>query len=520
MINVIYYPIPAQLNANQTFTGTNTFTGATIFTGPATFADIVVGTPTGGNEGPGTINVSGGFFVNGVAIGTPGVTSVFGRLGAVIAQTGDYNVSQITGAAPLASPTFAGEVRAKDFEAVLYVDSLNSQGWAGIDVGAWINSAYAALPAIGGRIKVAALETGGNYTFSTAILFGVNGKYVYLEGDGQATILTCTGAATAITIDTGAGHQPSGMFGILLSGPGGTSTGVSLGSTNSSPGAEQFQFHLCKIQGFGTQVSFTSSFSFMVNFNKCVIGPGAGFVGISVPSSVEIENASFDNCLIFQLATGVNIAGQGEFDFNDCDFDDNTTVALNIPSNGATLTFNGCHFENAGLGTSQYITVTGLNTNVVMFGGDVTEDRTGGTQPQFISVGGSGCSIVMDGVAVGSAGATVTEVVTLSGNANAQLWIINTATPTTTPAQYNTAYTNGRVIDWPLRSDSAIVTANIYGYSLHLINGNLEVGGDVGFYGTSPITKPTATGSKSGNAALASLMTALANLGLVTDSTT
>jgi len=36
------------------------------------------------------------------------VTSVFGRTGTVIAQTGDYSVSQITGAAPLASPTFTG----------------------------------------------------------------------------------------------------------------------------------------------------------------------------------------------------------------------------------------------------------------------------------------------------------------------------------------------------------------------------------------------------------------------------
>jgi len=36
------------------------------------------------------------------------VTSVFGRVGAVIAQTGDYIVSQITGAAALISPVFTG----------------------------------------------------------------------------------------------------------------------------------------------------------------------------------------------------------------------------------------------------------------------------------------------------------------------------------------------------------------------------------------------------------------------------
>jgi hypothetical protein len=39
------------------------------------------------------------------------------------------------------------------------------------------------------------------------------------------------------------------------------------------------------------------------------------------------------------------------------------------------------------------------------------------------------------------------------------------------------------------------------------------------FYNTAPIAKPTVTGAKGGNAALTSLITALANLGLITDST-
>lgn len=36
------------------------------------------------------------------------VSSVFGRVGAVAATSGDYSVAQVTGAAPLASPTFTG----------------------------------------------------------------------------------------------------------------------------------------------------------------------------------------------------------------------------------------------------------------------------------------------------------------------------------------------------------------------------------------------------------------------------
>jgi hypothetical protein len=42
----------------------------------------------------------------------------------------------------------------------------------------------------------------------------------------------------------------------------------------------------------------------------------------------------------------------------------------------------------------------------------------------------------------------------------------------------------------------------------------------IGFFNTPKIAKPTVTGSKGANAALTSLCTALANLGLITNSTT
>lgn len=52
------------------------------------------------------------------------------------------------------------------------------------------------------------------------------------------------------------------------------------------------------------------------------------------------------------------------------------------------------------------------------------------------------------------------------------------------------------------------------------VNGTAKIVGNIGFYNTAPVAKPTVTGSKGGNAALASLITALANLGLIVDNTT
>lgn len=47
------------------------------------------------------------------------VTSVFGRVGDILAQTGDYSVGQVTGAAPLAAPTFGGPLTVSSGDVVL-----------------------------------------------------------------------------------------------------------------------------------------------------------------------------------------------------------------------------------------------------------------------------------------------------------------------------------------------------------------------------------------------------------------
>lgn len=63
---------------------------------------------------------------------------------------------------------------------------------------------------------------------------------------------------------------------------------------------------------------------------------------------------------------------------------------------------------------------------------------------------------------------------------------------------------------------------NLYRSAVGVLNtdGALAVGGGVGFNGTAPGAKPTVTGSRGGNEALASLLTVLAGMGLITDGTT
>ena len=68
-------------------------------------------------------------------------------------------------------------------------------------------------------------------------------------------------------------------------------------------------------------------------------------------------------------------------------------------------------------------------------------------------------------------------------------------------------------------ADSPVTVVSGVGGAITIAR-NTKFTGTTGFNNTNPIAKPTVTGAKGSNAALASLLTALANYGLITDSTT
>ncbi|HYM76914.1 MAG TPA: hypothetical protein VE377_13130 [Candidatus Dormibacteraeota bacterium] len=110
------------VSANSgTFSGNLTVGGQLIVSGPwlvdspipaSAMAAATSGTSSLGisNDGNFYISANAGATSKVLTAATDAVGSVFGRTGAVLAQTGDYSVAQVTGAAPLASPTFTGTV--------------------------------------------------------------------------------------------------------------------------------------------------------------------------------------------------------------------------------------------------------------------------------------------------------------------------------------------------------------------------------------------------------------------------
>src|ERR1700722_18691906 len=98
------------------------------------------------------------------------VTSVFGRTGAVTANSGDYTVSQVTGAAPLASPALTGSPTAPPATALTSSTQVATTAYADSAVGVETSRAETAealkaplaSPALTGSPTAPAQTTGGN----------------------------------------------------------------------------------------------------------------------------------------------------------------------------------------------------------------------------------------------------------------------------------------------------------------------------------------------------------------------
>ncbi|HEY6272631.1 MAG TPA: hypothetical protein VIX19_11645 [Terriglobales bacterium] len=147
----------------------------------------------------GDINVTGLIRVNGVPIVTGGVASVFGRMGAVIAQTGDYFASQVYGAVDAttfyANPSWITSLAWNKitgapaiFPQTPWASDINAAGYNLETVGAiGIRLAVNTLIPlqVGGDVNITGLyrQNGIPINFGVASVFGRSGSVVATAGD-------------------------------------------------------------------------------------------------------------------------------------------------------------------------------------------------------------------------------------------------------------------------------------------------------------------------------------------------
>lgn len=284
----------------------------------------------------------------------------------------------------------AATINPKNIEGTVYIDPTNTQGWAGADAGAWINTAYAFLkttygsggaggPTFGGVIQLAP----GLYTYTTPIVMETQYFTIILRGSGDGattsnsnggTMLSYT-PTTGIALNIGGGSNNTGgvqVEDLNLQGAGlaNSTTGIKWGllGASSTAGAT------CKnvaIQGFGTGMAWENNTNIAYAVTCINVKIQFNATGIKPFGEANI----FLGGLIGGNTTGVDGSNTGtDACFLGTAFDDNTTVAITCSTATTRFFLNGCRFENAGLGTDLYISQS--NGSIIIQGGSMQSDLT------------------------------------------------------------------------------------------------------------------------------------------------
>lgn len=297
----------------------------------------------------------------------------------------------------------------KDIEGRVFVDPANTQGWAGADAGAWINSAYAYIHTTysdnnGGVIELAA----GSYSYSTPIVLANAGLMSIIlrgAGDGNgATILNYTAVSgAAVSIGGGSGNDGGVQlenFTITGTAQGNGATAVQIGVTGTA-GVAGSTIKNVSIRRFTNGFNWaTGSIAYAAVLINCKVQQCTNGL---VPFG---ENNIMFGGLVGGCATGIVASAASEMNLFGVAFDDNTTTAINLSNTLARMTLSGCRFENAGLGTSVYITISA--GSISMQGGAFQEDNTtGGPATGFVQA--TGGIVTLNGVWLYSGGRVLTQ---------------------------------------------------------------------------------------------------------------
>lgn len=258
--------------------------------------------------------------------------------------------------------------------------TLYASTFSGADMGAQTNAAYAALPSTGGTIIV----PGGNYSHSTQILFGVQGKHVILKGTGGwgGTTLTWTGAGTTIALQYNASNFAGIQAGhsiqdISFIGPDqtGSTVGILLGGLGAQDnrGASGVMVKNVHIKGFGLGLLVGNN-CYLMTLENVVIdfcgkllfekgGAGAGATTWLVNGANTInsgENMRVINCTfadahnaiggasLARYAVELQCSGLTDWNFIGTSFDDAELYVNKSGGQGNTVQITDCHFENPG----------------------------------------------------------------------------------------------------------------------------------------------------------------------------
>lgn len=316
------------------------------------------------------------------------------------------------------NPVFTGSISSPNIETILFADQ-----FAGADMGAKINAAYAAAPSAPSCTMI--MVPSGVFSISP-ILFNTIGKYVILQGMGCSntgatggvggTVLnyTLTTATSAITIDwtaiTGGGFAPgAGIRDITIcngttftnGGSGSSATGLSIGPSNG--GAHKALFSNVRIMGFGTGLSIVDSAhaSWGMLFSNCAWS----YNNIGTTFANTEEAIMFLHNIWASNSTNMSFTGgSSDVTLVGGSVDSATTMGIEFNTTNTILTAVGTHWENQGVSGNVHYT-HGTNCTINIHGGEALNDNTTGTSAPWFD----GAFFNVYGLGVFSGGATLSS---------------------------------------------------------------------------------------------------------------
>ena len=307
---------------------------------------------------------------------------------------------------------------------ILFVDGVK---YTTTDIGATLNTMYAALPSSGGKIVIPCKTDGSDYDFSTPIVFSsASGKNLRIQADcvgnsastgGVVLNYTPTTATAAMTVDVtpagGGGYNPAFiMDGVILinnacgtnGGCGSSATGIKFGGTNG--GAHLALLTNGRVGGFSKNIDLADTggigWGIMLSqFSLSHAPTGMKFTTLhenikwhggscyTVTTCIDMPNASLLGAVGVSFGPGA-YSGSGNFNCSQC------------------------WFENLGaLANANYVTATAGTVHIA--GGFALDDETSGTTAQMFTL--TDAQLTVNGLSVFSLGRTITNAFNLSGGA-------------------------------------------------------------------------------------------------------
>lgn len=342
-----------------------------------------------------------------------------------------------------ASAAVTSVFQCKNLQTIQCVSGTNTvsdQGWAGADVGGWINSAYAALPSTGGQIWVFPKADGTCYTDATQVNFTTSGKPVMLKGvggtkadplgGGTCINYTVTAAGTMILWDTAVASRSfwPGADGaeditfinnncVTSGGCGSTSNGIQTGLTNW--GLLNAVFNRVSMAGFSSGYVFSNQNSANINLNDNIFTGNGIAVDFGHVNGIHVKSGLWNgNGSAFKAETAVGgeleiIGGNFVVPVNDFVNCTNATTSCDVYVTSS-------HFETStGCGNSHIFTG---NMDLTISGGLIEDDCTSGNSDYFISISSGAHFLEIYGTLFSSPGRTLTNPITVASPVRSKIF--------------------------------------------------------------------------------------------------